>query len=130
DKLLVTSAALRLRREHPGWFTGDYRPLDAEGPAARHAVAFLRGPSAGGGPAVTVATRLPGGLRRRGGWAGTVLPLPAGPWRDVLTGVTHAGPRPLLSALTKRLPVALLVPGRPAAGHPGTGPAPQPGMPP
>jgi (1->4)-alpha-D-glucan 1-alpha-D-glucosylmutase len=131
DKLLVTSAALRLRREHPGWFAGDYRPLDAEGPAARHAVAFLRGPSAGrgpGGPAVTVATRLPGGLRRRGGWADTVLPLPAGPWRDVLTGATHAGPRPLLSALTKRLPVALLVPGRPAAGEPGTGPMPDPGV--
>jgi len=122
DKLLVTSAVLRLRREHPDWFAGDYRPLDAEGPAAGHAVAFLRGPSAGGGPAVTVATRLPGRLRRRGGWAGTVLPLPAGPWRDVLTGVTHAGPRPLLSNLAKRFPVALLVPGRPAAGRPGAGP--------
>jgi (1->4)-alpha-D-glucan 1-alpha-D-glucosylmutase len=130
DKLLVTAAALRLRREHPGWFAGEYRPLDAEGPAARHAVSFLRGPSADGGPAVTVATRLPGGLRRRGGWADTVLPLPAGPWRDVLTGATHAGPRPLLSALTKRLPVALLVPGRPAAARPGTGPVPGPGVPP
>ncbi len=43
DKLLVTSAALRLRREHPDWFAGDYRPLDAEGPAAGHAVSFLRG---------------------------------------------------------------------------------------
>jgi (1->4)-alpha-D-glucan 1-alpha-D-glucosylmutase len=131
DKLLVTSAALRLRREHPDWFAGDYRPLDAEGPAARHAVSFLRGPSAAGsgGPAVTVATRLPGGLRRRGGWADTALPLPAGPWRDVLTGATHAGPRPLLSSLTKRLPVALLVPGRPPAGEPGTGPMPHPGAP-
>ena len=131
DKLLVTSAALRLRREHPDWFAGDYRPLDAEGPAARHAVSFLRGPSAAGsgGPAVTVATRLPGGLRRRGGWADTALPLPAGPWRDVLTGATHPGPRPLLSSLTKRLPVALLVPGRPAAGEPGTGPMPHPGAP-
>jgi (1->4)-alpha-D-glucan 1-alpha-D-glucosylmutase len=131
DKLLVTSAALRLRREHPGWFAGDYRPLDAEGQAAGHAVSFLRGPSAAGsgGPAVTVATRLPGGLRRRGGWADTVLPLPAGPWRDVLTGATHAGPRPLLSDLTKRLPVALLVPGHPAAGEPGTGSVPHPGMP-
>ena len=129
DKLLVTSAALRLRRGHPGWFAGDYRPLDAEGPAARHAVSFLRGPSAAGsgGPAVTVATRLPGGLRRRGGWADTVLPLPAGPWRDVLTGATHAGPCPLLSDLTKRLPVALLVPGHPAAGEPGTGPRPHGG---
>src|SRR5215831_16084320 len=113
DKLLVTSAALRLRREHPGWFAGDYRPLDAEGQAARHAVSFRRGPAAGpGGPAVTVATRLPGGLRRQGGWADTVLPLPAGPWRDVLTGATHPGPRPLLSDLTERFPVALLVRGR------------------
>ena len=128
DKLLVTSAALRLRREHPGWFAGDYRPLDAEGQAARHAVSFLRGPGDGsGGPAVTVATRLPGGLRRLGGWADTVLPLPAGPWRDVLTGATHAGPCPLLSDLTKRLPVALLVPGHPAAGEPGTGPLPHGG---
>jgi (1->4)-alpha-D-glucan 1-alpha-D-glucosylmutase len=131
EKLLVTSAALRLRREHPDWFAGDYRPLDAEGPAARHAVSFLRGPSAAGsgGPAVTVATRLPGGLRRRGGWADTALPLPTGSWRDVLTGTTHPGPRPLLSSLTKRLPVALLVPGRPAAGEPGTGPMPHPGAP-
>ena len=74
---------------------------------------------------MTVATRLPGGLRRRGGWADTVLPLPAGPWRDVLTGATHAGPRPRLSSLTRRFPVALLVPG-PAAGDPGAGPTPQP----
>jgi (1->4)-alpha-D-glucan 1-alpha-D-glucosylmutase len=132
DKLLVTSAALRLRREHPGWFARDYRPLEAEGQAAQHAVSFLRGPSAGGGsggPAVTVATRLPGGLRRRGGWADTVLPLPPGPWRDVLTGATHAGPRPLLSSLTKRFPVALLVPSHAPAGEPGTGPVPRPGRP-
>ena len=124
DKLLVTSAALRLRRDHPDWFAGEYRPLPADGPAAGHALSFLRGPSSAGGPrdgpAVTVVTRLPGALRKRGGWAGTVLPLPAGPWRDVLTGVTHAGPRPLLSTLTERFPVALLVPSRPAAGRPET----------
>jgi (1->4)-alpha-D-glucan 1-alpha-D-glucosylmutase len=145
DKLLVTSAALRLRRDHPGWFAGSYRPLPAEGPAARHAVSFLRGPPAysgtdgthgtdgahstdgADGPAVTVATRLPGGLRQRGGWADTVLPLPAGPWRDVLTGATHAGPRPLLSTVTERFPVALLVPGRPAGGDLGPARVPHPG---
>jgi (1->4)-alpha-D-glucan 1-alpha-D-glucosylmutase len=104
-KLLVTAAALRLRREHPDWFAGEYAPLAAEGPAARHAVSFARG-----GPAVTVATRLPAGLRSGGGWAGTVLPLPhAGPWRDLLTGASHPGARPLLSDLLHRLPVALLV---------------------
>jgi (1->4)-alpha-D-glucan 1-alpha-D-glucosylmutase len=105
EKLLVTSRALRLRREHPDWFTGGYAPVRATGPAAGHVIAFQRG-----GHAITVATRLPAGLRRRGGWAGTVLPVPEGRWRDVLTGATHSGPRLLLSDIEKRLPVALLVP--------------------
>ena len=122
-KLLVTSAALRLRREHPDWFAGEYAPLAAEGPAARHAVGYARG-----GHAVTVVTRLPAGLRRRGGWAGTTLPLPhAGPWRNVLTGASVPGARPLLSELLQRLPVALLVPADHARGTgdervPGLGP--------
>jgi malto-oligosyltrehalose synthase len=107
EKLLVTSRALWLRRDHPDWFSGSYVPLACEGPAAQHAVAFQRG-----GHAVTVVTRLPAGLRRRGGWADTVLPLPELHWRDVLTGVRHAGLRPPLSELTWRLPVALLVPER------------------
>ena len=123
DKLLVACAALRLRRDHPDWFAGSYRPLYAEGPAAGHAVSFLRGSPAHGGPAVTVATRLPGGLRQRGGWADTVLPLPGGPWRDVLTGATHAGPRPMLSSLTERLPVALLIPSRSGRVNPPEVPA-------
>ncbi|MBO0839145.1 MAG: malto-oligosyltrehalose synthase, partial [Actinobacteria bacterium] len=120
-KLLVTSRALRLRREHPEWFAGAYAPLAASGEASRHVVAFARfGGSAGGG-AVTVATRLPRGLRRRGGWADTVLPLP-GPgsapdpagrggagWRNVFTGESF-GARPRLSAVVGRFPVALLVP--------------------
>ena len=105
-KLLVTSLALRLRRAHPDWFAGEYLPLAAEGAAARYAVSFARG-----GNAVTVVTRLPGGLRRSGGWAGTVLPLPhGGPWRDLLTGASHADARPLLSDVLQRHPVALLVP--------------------
>jgi (1->4)-alpha-D-glucan 1-alpha-D-glucosylmutase len=107
EKLLVTSRALWLRRAHPDWFAGGYEPLACDGPAAGHAVAFQRG-----GHAVTVVTRLPAGLRRRGGWADTVLPLPELHWRDVLTGVRHAGLRPPLSELTWRLPVALLIPDR------------------
>ena len=106
-KLLVTSRALRLRRDHPDWFAGGYEPLMATGAAAGHAVAFARG-----GRAVTVATRLPGGLRRRGGWGETALPLPgdgAG-WTDVLTGVVHRGSRVSMAELTRRLPVALLAP--------------------
>ena len=122
-KLLVTSRALRLRREHPEWFGGRYAPLAAVGEASRHVVAFARfGGSAGGG-AVTVVTRLPRGLRHRGGWADTVLQLP-GPggrpgsvgwdkpgWRDVFTG-GRFGARPRLSDLMDGFPVALLVPER------------------
>jgi (1->4)-alpha-D-glucan 1-alpha-D-glucosylmutase len=107
EKLLVTSRALRLRRDHPDWFADSYTPLAAEGPAAGYAFAFLRG-----GHAVTVVTRLPAGLRRRGGWADTALPLPELHWRDVFTGVRHAGLRPPLDELTRRLPVALLIPDR------------------
>ena len=108
-KLLVTSRALRLRRARPEWFAGDYEPLAASGPAAGHALAFRRG-----GHAVTVVTRLPVGLRRRGGWRDTALPLPVPPsggaWADLLTGAVHHGPAVPLTELTGRLPVALLVP--------------------
>jgi (1->4)-alpha-D-glucan 1-alpha-D-glucosylmutase len=102
-KLLVTSRALRLRRARPEWFAGGYEPLAASGTAAAHAVAFRRG------QAVTVVTRLPVGLRRRGGWQDTTLSLPAGAWADLLTGTVHRGDVPM-TALTGRLPVALLVP--------------------
>jgi (1->4)-alpha-D-glucan 1-alpha-D-glucosylmutase len=121
-KLLVTSGGLRLRRDHPEWFIGDaagYQPLMAEGPAAGHVIAFARGDLARpAGASVTVATRLPAGLRRRGGWAGTFLRLPAAAragggagtgWRDVLTGQVHDGEQVPLAELTRRLPVALLV---------------------
>ncbi len=109
-KLLVTSRALRLRRAHPDWFAGDYQPLQAHGPAAAHVVAFCRS-----GQAVTVATRLPGGLRRSGGWQDTTLAVPSGRWHDRLTGAEflargRAGKRIRLADVTARLPVALLVP--------------------
>jgi (1->4)-alpha-D-glucan 1-alpha-D-glucosylmutase len=125
-KLLVTSRALRLRRDYPGWFAGDYQPLTGSGAAAAHLVAFCRG-----GEAITVATRFPARLRRSGGWRDTGLTVPAGRWQDVLTGADYlvagsaaddksapsaslagiglAGTRLMLSDLTRRLPVALLI---------------------
>jgi (1->4)-alpha-D-glucan 1-alpha-D-glucosylmutase len=104
-KLLVTSRALRLRRERPDLFAG-YRAVAAEGPAAEHAVAFSRSPSL-----VAVATRLPVGLAERGGWGDTVLPLPDGTagWTDVLTGAPVDSAAPRLERLLARYPVALLV---------------------
>jgi (1->4)-alpha-D-glucan 1-alpha-D-glucosylmutase len=100
-KLLVTSRALRLRRDHPALFTG-HRPVYADGPAAEHAVAFDRG------GAITVATRLPLGLHRRGGWDDTTLTLPRSA-ADALTGQVHRPGAIRLAELLRRYPVALLV---------------------
>ena len=111
-KLLVTARALRLRRARPDWFAGGYAPLTAVGAAAEHVAAFVRGgPDAGRAP-VTVATTRPAGLRARGGWADTALPLPAsaGGWVDVLTGAVFGPGDLLLTDATRALPVALLVP--------------------
>ncbi|GAA0480567.1 malto-oligosyltrehalose synthase [Streptomyces sp. NPDC046215] len=107
EKLRLTRAALRLRREHPGWFGpgGSYEPLGAEGPAAAHCTAFARS-----GETVTAVTRLPRRLAAAGGWRETVLPLPAGSWREVLTGRVREG-RVALAELLESCPVALLVRG-------------------
>jgi len=100
-KLLVTSRALRARRDHPELFTG-YTPISAIGPSAEHALAFDRG------GAITVVTRLPLTLARRGGWRDTTLALPSGPWHDVISDQTVAAAAPLAELLT-RYPVALLL---------------------
>ncbi|MEJ2869197.1 malto-oligosyltrehalose synthase [Actinomycetospora sp. OC33-EN08] len=113
SKLLMTAAALRLRRFRPELFDG-YAPVPASGPAAEHAVAFARGGPAGRERLVAVATRLPVGLETRGGWGDTVLPLPGGAsdWTDMVTGAPVDGSAPALADLLARYPVALLV--RPA----------------
>ena len=100
-KLLVTSRALRLRRDRPELFTG-YEPLAASGPASEHLVAFDRG------GAITLATRLPVGLAARGGWGDTVVDLGSAPVVDVITGREHAGGELRLAELLDRYPVALL----------------------
>ncbi len=102
-KLRVTATALRLRRTQPASFAGGYRPLEVSGPAAAHAVAYLRGDDV-----AVVATRLPVGLERRGGWADTRLVLPEGQWHDALTDRPAATN---LAALLETLPVALLTRG-------------------
>ncbi len=100
-KLLVTSRALRSRRDLPELFTG-YRPVPAEGSAAGRVVAFDRG------GAITVATRLPVGQVRRGGWADTTITLP---WAatDALTGQAYPAGPVRLSGLLARYPVALVL---------------------
>ncbi|MGH9077027.1 MAG: malto-oligosyltrehalose synthase [Acidimicrobiales bacterium] len=106
-KLLVVRAALGLRRARPEWFgpgpAGAYRPMIAGGRRAAHAVAARRG------MAITVATRLPIGLERAGGWDDTAVALPPGQWRDHLGGRTWEGGVGLADLLAD-LPVALLAP--------------------
>jgi (1->4)-alpha-D-glucan 1-alpha-D-glucosylmutase len=100
-KLLVTSRALRLRRDRPDLF-GDYVPLAASGAAADHLIAFDRG------GAIAFATRLPVGLAARGGWGDTVIDIGSAPVVDVITGRRHAGGELRVAELLDRYPVALL----------------------
>ena len=67
--------------------------------------------SRGGGALVAVATRLPEGLDRRGGWADTALPLPDGAtdWHDMIANRPVGSAAPRLADLLDRCPVALLV---------------------
>lgn len=101
-KLRVVSSALTLRRDRPAAFTeGRYTPMLADGPAAGHVLAFLRGDDV-----LTAVTRHTVRLSETG-WADTSLTLPAGTWTDRLSGVRHSG-RVLTAELFTDLPVALL----------------------
>lgn len=106
-KLLVTSRALRLRRDRPELFTG-YAPVTATGDAAAHLLAFDRGTPAAPG-ALTLATRLPRGLEQRGGWQDTTVELAAA-MADELTGATHGPGAVAVGEILRDYPVALLVP--------------------
>ncbi|MEI2715169.1 MAG: malto-oligosyltrehalose trehalohydrolase [Nocardioides sp.] len=103
-KLLVVTKTLQLRRDEPGAFES-YAPVRANGEASDHVVAYDRG------GVVAVATRLPLGLAKRGGWGETTLELAPGRWRDEFTGEVFAsdGAIPLANVLST-FPVALLRP--------------------
>ncbi|MBE2997488.1 malto-oligosyltrehalose synthase [Nocardiopsis sp. HNM0947] len=114
-KLHLVRTCLHTRRELD---PRGYTPLHAEGPAARHALAFARSsPEAHTPDLAVVGTRLPLTLERTGGWDETVLPLPPGPWTDRLTGEPVPPTRadgataPRLADLLGRYPVAVLVRG-------------------
>jgi (1->4)-alpha-D-glucan 1-alpha-D-glucosylmutase len=79
----------------------DYRPVTPTGSAADHVLAFDRG------GAITVATRLPVGLDRRGGFGDTTLTL-KGDYVDVLTDRQYSGPA-RANDLLSIYPAALLI---------------------
>jgi (1->4)-alpha-D-glucan 1-alpha-D-glucosylmutase len=105
--LLVTSRALRLRRDRPELFTG-YRPVQASGPAAAHLLAFDRGTPTTPG-ALTLATRLPYGLEQSGGWRDTAVEL-ENSMKDELTGAGFGPGTVEIADIFRTYPVALLVP--------------------
>jgi (1->4)-alpha-D-glucan 1-alpha-D-glucosylmutase len=101
-KIRVVTAALRMRRDRPDTFTdGGYTPVLAEGAAAEHLVAFLRGDDA-----LTALTRHSVVLAETH-WGDTSLTLPDGVWADRIAGARFSG-RVLASGLFAQLPVALL----------------------
>jgi (1->4)-alpha-D-glucan 1-alpha-D-glucosylmutase len=120
-KQAVIQCALALRRARPEVFAqGGYAPIQAEGAAAGHVMAFAR--THRSGAVLALATRLPAALLGDGttplvpgaAWGDTRLLLPprlaGATWRDVLTGETlrpRGGRLPLREALAQ-LPVALL----------------------
>ncbi|NJQ06626.1 malto-oligosyltrehalose synthase [Streptomyces lonarensis] len=110
EKLRLTAAALRLRRDHPEWFGpgGEYRAVAADGPLGEHCLAFTRA-----GRVLTVVTRLSRGVGRRGGWQDTALAVPPGVWTDRTTGrvltVGEADTGVPVAELLAGAPVALLV---------------------
>ncbi|WP_067503036.1 malto-oligosyltrehalose synthase [Actinoplanes sp. TFC3] len=101
-KLLVTSRILRLRRQRPELFAS-YKPLFASGRVAEHVLAYDRG------GVVALATRLPVGLSRHGGWHDTTLSLDGNTWTEVFTGTSFGGDRLAVADLLHTYPVALLV---------------------
>jgi (1->4)-alpha-D-glucan 1-alpha-D-glucosylmutase len=100
-KLWLVQQALAARRRDPAPFAGDYAPLRIAGERMGQAVAFLRG-----GTVATVVPRLVCGLR--GDWRDTSVILPAGRWRNQLTGDALDGGPARLADVLARFPVALL----------------------
>jgi (1->4)-alpha-D-glucan 1-alpha-D-glucosylmutase len=99
-KMWLIQKALRLRGGIPDFATLNYLPVFATGAKASHVIAFSRG-----GRVMAVAPRFPLKLNRD--WADTQIELPAGSWRNELTGETVSG-KINLAGLLKNFPVALL----------------------
>jgi (1->4)-alpha-D-glucan 1-alpha-D-glucosylmutase len=114
-KLAMIARVLHHRREMPALFaTGQYIPVQVEGPRAGHVVAFLR--SDGRNRMLAAAVRLPGALIDGAAvpvippatWQGTRLVLPAGTHgRELLTG-RELHQTVAATALFTDLPVALV----------------------
>jgi (1->4)-alpha-D-glucan 1-alpha-D-glucosylmutase len=103
-KMWLIRRALQLRREQPQWFDerSSYSPLQIDGFKAMHVIAFLRADSV-----AAIAPRW--NVKLGGGFGSTTVELPAGRWKNLLTGEAVNGGRARVQSLLQRFPVALMV---------------------
>jgi (1->4)-alpha-D-glucan 1-alpha-D-glucosylmutase len=101
-KMWVVNKALALRNERPEWFGAEaaYTPLSAHGPQKERVIAYLRGDR--------VLTVVPRWTHGDTAWSKTMLALPEGRWRNVLSDEIVAGGLVAVEALLREFPVALL----------------------
>lgn len=107
DKLVLTRALARLRRERPETFIGPRSGYDAVPVTTSHAFAFARLHD-GEPDVVVIARRLARRLARLGGWREERIVLPEGSWEDVLRGGPVAGGTRLLEEVVGASPVVVL----------------------
>ncbi len=102
-KLWLLHRALRLRKAKREAFgaEADYRPLFASGARLENVVAVQRGDQVIGVAPLRTLSSTPN-------WSDTAIALPAGTWKNELTGEDFTGGRVDLSVLLKDFPVALL----------------------
>ena len=105
-KLWTIYHALQLRREHPEWFGAEagYTPIEANGDKRDHMIAYLRGDRV-----LTVTQRFPLTLGASEAWGNTSITVPAGAWKNRLSGEQLQGGEVLVRNLFESFPVALLV---------------------
>jgi (1->4)-alpha-D-glucan 1-alpha-D-glucosylmutase len=101
-KMWLVWKVLDFRRRHPEIFdrASAYQPLTVSGTCAAHVLAFARG-----GRAAVITQRLVGSFS--GDWAAIRVELPAGRWKNILTGAPAENG--MMTGLTAHFPVALLV---------------------
>jgi (1->4)-alpha-D-glucan 1-alpha-D-glucosylmutase len=101
-KLWVVKQALQVRGEHPEWFGAKaaYAAVLAKGPESERVIAYQRGKDV-----VVVATRWTQGAKD---WGETAVRIPAGSWRNRLTGEVVGGGAVKMAGLLSGFPVALL----------------------
>jgi (1->4)-alpha-D-glucan 1-alpha-D-glucosylmutase len=112
-KQSIIARCLALRKSHPDLFAyGDYRKLEAEGPASAHVLAFSR--RLKGQTIVAAVSRLTANgledqpLLPAEFWKDTFVKLPMAGMQDIFTGASIGVKQLPISQLFKDLPVALL----------------------